>query len=128
LTARIDRLSPGAKRTLNAAAVIGSRFDAELLTSVVDSAQVVPLIEADLVEQVMSSPRAVYAFRHPLIRTVAYESQLKSDRGELHHQVASAIEQCGPGSADENAVLVAEHLGAAGGLPPRIPRNMRAGF
>ncbi len=27
IAARIDRLEPGAKRTLNAAAVIGSRFD-----------------------------------------------------------------------------------------------------
>ena len=31
--ARIDRLEPAAKRTLNAAAVIGSRFDADLLAS-----------------------------------------------------------------------------------------------
>ena len=43
LAARIDRLAPGPKRTLNAAAVIGSRLDAELLDSVVDSVQVEPL-------------------------------------------------------------------------------------
>ena len=50
--ARIDRLDPTAKRTLNAAAVIGSRFDTDLLTSLVDNADVTPLIEAELVDQV----------------------------------------------------------------------------
>ena len=93
LAARIDRLSPGAKRTLNAAAVIGSRLDAELLASVVDSVQVEPLIQADLVEQMVWGPRAEYAFRHPLIRAVAYESQLKSDRAALHRRLAVAIQQ-----------------------------------
>ena len=34
IAARIDRLDPGPKQTLNAAAVIGSRFGAELLSSV----------------------------------------------------------------------------------------------
>src|SRR5258708_20216058 len=33
ITARIDRLDPAAKRTLNAAAVIGSRFTPETLTA-----------------------------------------------------------------------------------------------
>ena len=33
-----------------------------------------------------------YVFHHPLIRTVAYESQLKSDRAELHRRLAAAIE------------------------------------
>ena len=36
--ARIDRLEPDAKRTLNAAALIGSRFDVDLLASLVDDA------------------------------------------------------------------------------------------
>jgi adenylate cyclase len=127
LAARIDRLSPGAKRTLNAAAVIGSRFDADLLAGVVDSAQLAPLIEADLVDQVMVGPRAEYTFLHPLIRAVAYESQLKSDRAELHRRLAAVIEQRGPGSADENAALIAEHLEAAGDLAAAYAWHMRAG-
>jgi adenylate cyclase len=127
LAARIDRLSPGAKRTLNAAAVIGSRFDADLLAGVVDSAQLAPLIEADLVDQVTVGPRAEYTFRHPLIRAVAYESQLKSDRAVLHRRLAALIEQRGPGSADENAALIAEHLEAAGDLAAAYAWHMRAG-
>ena len=127
LAARIDRLGPGAKQTLNAAAVIGSRLDVELLASVVDSAQMGPLIEADLVEQVVWGARAEYAFCHPLVRAVAYESQLKSDRAVLHRRLADAIQQRDPGSADENAALVAEHLEAAGDLAGAYAQHMRAG-
>ena len=56
------------------------------------------------------TPDAEYAFRHPLIRAVAYESQLKSDRAELHRRLAAAIESGSPESADQNAALIAEHL------------------
>ncbi len=123
--ARIDRLGPMAKRTLNAAAVIGSRFDADLLTTLVDTADVAPLIEAELLDQVSFTARAEYAIRHPLIRAVAYESQLKSDRARLHRCVAAAIEA--RRSADENAALIAEHLEAAGDLHDAFAWHMRAG-
>jgi adenylate cyclase len=125
--ARVDRLGSTAKRTLNAAAVIGSRFDTDLLTSLVDRPDVAPLIEAELVDQVAFTPQAAYAFRHPLIRTVAYESQLKSDRAQLHRRLAAAIEQRDPASADENAALIAEHLEAAGDLREAFGWHMRAG-
>jgi adenylate cyclase len=125
--ARIDRLGHTAKHTLNAAAVIGSRFDADLLTSIFDSAELAPLIEAELVDQVGFFPHVEYAFRHPLIRTVAYESQLKSGRSQLHRRLAAAIERRDPVSAEENAALIAEHLEAAGDLPEAFGWHMRAG-
>jgi adenylate cyclase len=127
IAARIDRLDATAKRTLNAAAVIGSRFDTDLLTSMIDRPDVAPLIEAELVDQVRFFPRAEYAFRHPLIRTVAYESQLKSDRAALHRRLAAAIEHRDPASSDENAALIAEHLEAAGDLRAAFDWHMRAG-
>jgi predicted ATPase len=63
---------------------------------------------------------------HPLIRTVAYESQLKSDRAEWHRRLAVAIQQRDPDSADENAALIAEHLHAAGDLRAAYGWHMRA--
>lgn len=123
--ARIDRLAASAKRTLNAAAVIGARFDGELLDTLIPDVDVAPLIEAELIGQVSFAPNAEYAFRHPLIRTVAYESQLKSTRAQLHRDLAAAIE--GRGSADENAALIAEHLEAAGDLHAAFDWHMRAG-
>jgi adenylate cyclase len=127
IAARIDRLGPTAKQALNAAAVVGSRFDTELLTALVDSADVAPLIEAELIDQVRFTPRAEYAFRHPLIRTVAYESQLKSDRAGLHGRLAAAMQHRDPASAEENAALIAEHLEAAGDLRAAFVWHMRAG-
>lgn len=91
----------------------------------VDNADISPLIDAQLVDQVRFTPRAEYAFRHPMIRTVAYESQLKSDRAQLHRRLAAAIESRGAG--DENAALIAEHLEAAGDLHRAFTWQMRAG-
>ena len=110
---------------MNAAAVIGSRFDADLLASLVDNPDVAPLIAAELVDQVRFSPRAEFAFRHPLIRAVAIESQLKSDRTRLHRQLAISIEARGP--VDENAALIAEHHEAAGDLHAAFEWHMRVG-
>ena len=81
---------------------------------------------AELIDQVRFTPNAEYAFRHPLIRAVAYESQLKSDRAELHRRVAAAIESRDPAAAEENAALIAEHLEAAGDLHAAYGWHMRA--
>ena len=125
--ARIDRLSAAAKHTLGAAAVIGSQFDRELLADAVDSVDVAPLIEAELIDQVRFGRREEYAFRHPLIRAVAYESQLKSDRAGMHRRLAGAIEARDPAAADENAALIAEHFEAAGDMREAFSWHLRAG-
>ncbi|MGN6335106.1 ATP-binding protein [Mycobacterium sp.] len=125
IAARIDRVGGVAKRTLNAAAIIGSRFDDDLLTSVLDEVAVTELVDAELVEQVRIAP-VEYAFRHPLVRMVAYESQLKSGRAQLHQTIATAIEQRDPGSVEENAALIASHLEAAGDLRAAFTWHMRA--
>ena len=126
IEARIDRLAAPAKRTLNAASVIGARFDAELLAALGIDAVLDELLGAELIDQVRFTPRAEYAFRHPLIRAVAYESQLKSDRAQLHCRLAAAIQESEPGSVEDNAALIAEHLEAAGDLPAAYGWHMRA--
>jgi class 3 adenylate cyclase len=114
IAARIDRLDPKAKRTLSAAAVIGSRFGLDLLTVLGVEPVVDELVGAQLIDQVSFTRQPEYVFHHPLIRTVAYQSQLKSDRSELHRRVAAAIESRDPAAAKDNAALIAEHLQAAG--------------
>jgi hypothetical protein len=57
---------------------------------------------------------------------VAYESQLKSDRAQMHRRLAAAIEAREPESADQNAALIAEHLEAAGDLRDAYRWHMRA--
>ena len=126
IAARIDRLGPAAKRTLNAASVIGSRFDEELLATVLGDLTLNELVAAELIEPADAAAHE-YAFRHPLIRAVAYESQLKSSRSQLHRQVAAAIEKREPTLADKNAALIATHLEAADDLHAAFDWHMRAG-
>ncbi len=114
LAARIDRLGAAAKHSLAAAAVIGSRFSGDLLTGLGVDPCVDELISAELIEPLQSAPDADYAFQHPLIRMVAYETQLRSDRAAVHRKLAAAIESRDPAAADQNAALIAEHLEAAG--------------
>jgi adenylate cyclase len=123
--ARIDRLSTAAKRTLNAAAVIGNRFAPDLLNRLIDGLDLGALTAGDFIAEVASSSSGDYEFCHPLIRTVAYESQLKSDRAQLHRLLAAHLEE--PESADENASVIAAHLEAAGDFPTAFGWHMRAG-
>ena len=90
IEARIDRLRSAAKRTVNAASVIGSRFGAQLLTALGIEPVFDELLTAELIDRVGFTPGNEYAFRHPLIRAVAYGSQLKSDRAEVHRRLAAA--------------------------------------
>jgi class 3 adenylate cyclase len=127
IEARIDRLTTAAKQTLNAAAVIGSRFEADLLATLKIDAAFDELLSAELIDQVRFTPSAEYAFHHPLIRTVAYESQLKSDRAEWHRRVAAAIQERDPAAVEENAALIARHLEAAHEMHAAYAWHMRAG-
>src|SRR6201993_2224674 len=96
IAARIDRLDPKAKRTLSAAAVLGARFTLDLLEILGIDPLLEDLVGAELVDQVRFTGQPEFVFHHPLIRAVAYESQLKSDRAELHRRVAAAIESRDP--------------------------------
>jgi adenylate cyclase len=131
IAARVDRLGRSAKQFLYAAAVVGARFRTELVVALLDDVEatnaIAELLQVELIDQVIFTPRAVYAFRHPLIRTVAYESQLKAGRAELHRRLANAIEQQDPAAVDENAALIAENLEAAGDLRAAFDWHMRAG-
>jgi class 3 adenylate cyclase len=126
IAARIDRLDPKAKRTLSAAAVIGSRFSPDLLETLGIDPVLQDLVSGEFIDQITFTRQPEYVFHHPLIRTVAYESQLKSDRAELHRRVAAAIESRDPTAAEENAALIAEHLEAAGDLHAAYGWQMRA--
>ena len=126
IAARIDRLDPKAKRTLSAAAVIGSRFSRDLLETLGVDPVLEDLVGGEFIDQIRFTRQSEYVFHHPLVRTVAYEAQLKSDRAELHRRVALATESGDPAAAEENAALIAEHLEAAGDLHAAYQWRMRA--
>jgi predicted ATPase len=126
IAARIDRLDPNTKRTLNAAAVIGAKFSRDLLETLGIDPVLENLVGGELIDQIRFTGDPAYVFHHPLIRTVAYESLLKSDRTELHRRIAATIESRDRAAADENAALIAEHLEAAGDRHAAYGWHMRA--
>jgi len=129
IAARIDRLPATTKAVLNAAAVIGMDFDVDTLHDLQPanvSTRLTELVSAELIDQTEFVRRQRYCFRHPLVRTVAYESQLSTARVHAHHKLAAAIEAHNPSSADENAALIATHLEAAGELADAYRWHMRA--
>jgi adenylate cyclase len=128
LAARVDRLPVRAKSILNAASVIGSQFDVDTLTALLpdmDAADLVELVSAELIDQTQFVPRQRYCFRHPLVRKVAYESQLITTRALAHTRLAEAI-AARSDTVEENAALVAAHLEAAGDAEAAYGWHMRA--
>jgi adenylate cyclase len=129
LAARIDRLPAEAKAVVNAAAVIGTRFDVDTLHALLPdavSSALADLVSAELIDQTEFVPRQRYCFRHPLVRTVAYESQLSATRAQAHRRLATAIETRDPAAADENAALIASHFEAAGEIADAYRWHVRA--
>ncbi|MBI3217099.1 MAG: AAA family ATPase [Mycobacterium sp.] len=130
LAARIDRLGVTEKSILNAGAIIGSSFDEDILEVLVpgaDSSHLRNLISAELIDQIQFLPEPRYAFRHPLVRAVSYESQLSATRADGHARLAAAIEERNPASLEENSALIAQHLDAAGRSEAAHAWYMRAG-
>lgn len=116
LAARIDRLSAQAKLILNTAAVIGSNFDIDTLRALIPeplAPRMAELVSAELIDQTEFLPQQRYSFRHPLVRAVAYESQLSTTRAHVHRRLAAALEARNPRTPDEYAGQIATHLEAA---------------
>lgn len=129
IAARIDRLRPDEKSALNAAAVIGSGLDLEELRALLpdtSTATLDGLVATELIDQNQFLPLQRYRFRHPLVRTVCYESQLRSTRASLHRRLALSLKQRNTEAADQDAALIAKHFEAAGELAEAYSWYMRA--
>jgi tetratricopeptide (TPR) repeat protein len=105
--ARLDRLSARDKTAVQAAAIIGQRFDIELLRHLIHDPSYDPAvpIARDLV-RVEAAGVGRLMFTHALIRDGAYASLLHSSRRELHRAAAGWYESRDP-------TLRAEHLDRA---------------
>jgi class 3 adenylate cyclase len=120
LAARVDRLGEAAKQTLQTAAVIGKEFDEPLLAAVAGlaadalSSALESLQEAEFVHLLSPYPQPRYAFKHPLTREVAYQSQLADARSRAHAVVAAALEKLRSDRLGEYAALIAHHWDASG--------------
>jgi len=103
--AHMDQLTPGDKRALQAASVIGQRYTLESLQHLLNNPtyDCRQLLEHHLVRQEGDG----YLFAHALIRDGVYASLLEARRHELHRKAAQWF-------AEQDLALQAQHLERAG--------------
>jgi len=120
LAARLDSLAPEERRLVTDAAVLGRTFSEGALAPLLgDSREQLSTTIAALFERGILVPGegsdgdGQLAFKHVLIRDVAYEMLPKSSRARRHAQVAAIILE-GPGGEREGATaVIAEHYARA---------------
>src|SRR3954452_1537669 len=111
IAARIDQLPPDEKRALQHASVLGHTFDQGPLGDLLEldpTDLLWALRRKALVEERTTSDAGSYAFRHQLIRDVAYGALPRADRARLHEEAAESLMRREPFA--ERAELVAYHL------------------
>jgi class 3 adenylate cyclase/tetratricopeptide (TPR) repeat protein len=121
IMARVDRLPPESKTTLQTASVIGREFHREVLarvraqevaSSIATERAVEDLQRKEFIRARHASAEATaadYLFKHVVTQDVSYNSLLLSRRRRLHEATGDAIEALFPDRLDELAGELAHH-------------------
>jgi predicted ATPase/DNA-binding SARP family transcriptional activator len=118
LTARLQRLGPGASSVLVRAAIIGKDFGEREIRDLLPAEARAPLsrnlqtlVAKGLVQPGPGrTPYEEYSFRHILIWEAAYNSIPKSLRAELHHRYADGVEATSPDQFPARSEIIGYHL------------------
>lgn len=132
ISARIDRLEPDLKETLQTAAVIGRSFSIGLLEKIVSQNiklddHLARLEKMELVFKRQDPRRREYEFKHILTQSAGYESLLVRRRRELHGQVAQALEKFYGKRPEDQIAFVAYHYGLSDHGAKAIDYAIQAG-
>ena len=130
--ARIDRLEPNLKETIQTAAVIGRSFSFALLQNVIAHPSLLEehlarLEKMELVFQKQDPRRREYEFKHILTQSAAYESLLLRRRRELHEQVAQTLEKYYGRRPEDQIAFIAYHFGLSDNTLKAIDYAIQAG-
>jgi class 3 adenylate cyclase/tetratricopeptide (TPR) repeat protein/two-component SAPR family response regulator len=134
--ARVDRLSPPARKAIRVAAVLGNEFSLPVLramreatrgTDVRLASAVDELRARDLVHPVAGAREPTLAFRHALIQEAIYNGLLSAERRQLHGRAARALEAGSTGRIEEVAAVIGSHFAAAGETGPALRYLVMAG-
>jgi class 3 adenylate cyclase len=133
LMARLDRLGP-IKEFAQIGACIGREFSYELIERILAlpaeslAASLDKLVEAGLVSRRGAPPKAAYTFKHALVQDAAYDSLLKTRRGELHARIAEVLENDFADLVTHAPEWLAHHHTQADHLAQAIPLWRQAGI
>jgi class 3 adenylate cyclase/tetratricopeptide (TPR) repeat protein len=130
LTARTDALSPEDRALVEAAAVIGRRFDPGLLALVMGrsddiGAALLRLQDQELIYREANSSN--YVFKHVMLRDSVYQRLLHSRLRELHLKTAQALERRSEGRLGEVADMLAYHYSRTDQRGPAFTYLVMAG-
>ena len=132
MMARLDRLGDD-KELILVCSVLGSRFERELLTLVLErglaeiSRSLSNLVDAEFLTAVSDSQTAIYSFAHSLLRDAAYNNLLRSHRRELHRKVATVLQEYYPQAVAAHPERLAHHLTGGEQYPEAIATWITAG-
>ena len=132
LIARLDRLAH-VREVAQIGACIGREFSYELLAAVSPlkgerlEEALEQLAKTGLVFKRGTPPDASYTFKHALVQDAAYDSLLKSNRTQLHTQIAQVLEKNFSDQVENAPELLAHHYTEAGNLTTAIPLWRKAG-
>ena len=144
VAARVDRLPPPLRHTLEAAAVLGRTFALPLLGGMVvdrvsPAEQVGGQHARDLERQIgeleqrsflyceQVEPTAEFSFRHVLLQVAVYQMLSDSRRSILHLQAADAMESLYAGNLDAHVDALAYHYARTNDLRRAVDYLLKAG-
>jgi transcriptional regulator with AAA-type ATPase domain len=133
IAARVDRLAPGDRDLLHAAAVFGRDVPLPLLRQMSGLAEpdlslaLSRLRQAGFLRETAGAPREACGFTHILTQEAAYRGLTAERRRELHAAAAAAIEKEQPQVADRHPEVLAHHLTEAGAAAAAVAYWHRAG-
>jgi len=111
--ARLAHVPSELRPTLDAAAVLGRRFDFDTLLDVIrePEGQLLDALEVLVKRRLLreESEGGIYDFSHDKVREVVYRDIGGSRRMLLHRSVAEVLERRGEGEAHERDARLAEH-------------------
>ncbi len=129
---RVDHLPESTRYIAQCAAVIGRDFPDSILRRIAEGNaarldnDLQELVDHELVQQTLETPERQFIFRHVLTQQTIYNSVLVRRREQLHHKIASAIEELYPGRLDEQAERLAFHYGESNDAARALPHVVRA--
>src|SRR5438132_2876 len=109
--ARLDLLSSEERRIIQLGSVFGRAFRPPGLLALEPTLEGLEEVIDRLVDKDLLRPTGadIFAFRHILIREVAYQTLTRSERGRLHAAAAAWLEGLAGERADSLAELIAYH-------------------
>jgi predicted ATPase len=132
MAARLDR-QPNSKPVAQQASVIGRRFSFDLLSRLIPHEPdhlrdaLDNLVAVDVLVRRGMEEDAIYEFRHALLRDAAYQSILKTERMQIHADLAALLIAEQVEVVEMQPEVIAQHLTEGGEYDSALDYWYRAG-